>query len=162
MTPPDQICRWHDLSDSAYNTSFTSSSTHDHPYPSTFLRLSLSSIPYPSHVNLTLNGTSVDLTPGFPLSWEGTKDRRWVELPLDPLATGEITLSIDLTQRGKAEPAGQGGKMISSVEIIQYGQGFHSDPDYIGAFPTYSENGKMYLRPVSHAMPGVWRLLLRL
>lgn len=91
-------------------------------YPSAHLRVSLSSIPYPSHINLTLNGQRVDLSPAFEESWTGSKDRRWVDLDLPRgIAGGSVHLRAELTREGKTEPAGQGGKMITSVEIMEYG-----------------------------------------
>ncbi len=51
------------------------STNHARLYPSAHLRVSLSSIPYPSHINLTLNGQRVDLSPAFEESWTGSKDR---------------------------------------------------------------------------------------
>ncbi|EIW73619.1 hypothetical protein TREMEDRAFT_26270 [Tremella mesenterica DSM 1558] len=146
---PLQAYPWHDLSSSPYTISFTSSSTPLHPYPSAFLRLSLSSIPQASHVNLTLNEQSIDLTAGFPPLWEGSKDRRWVELPIFPLSEESYILQVALTDEGRDEPTGKGGKMLTSVEIIEYGRGFRHELGFVGAFPTYSIDGRMSLRPTN-------------
>lgn len=83
----------------------------------------MSSIPHPHHVDVRLNGELLDLDSAFPGGkWKGSKDRRWVEVPLpDGLARRRGEVSVELTKAGKKEPAGQGGKMITSVEIIEYG-----------------------------------------
>lgn len=119
------IRRWHDLSKSAYEIRFFGSNPVGpaaRTYPSAHLRVSLSSIPYPSHINFTINGERLDLTPAFEKSWKGSKDRRWVDLALDDgIPGGSVHVKAVLTSEGRAEPAGQGGKMISSVEIMEYG-----------------------------------------
>ena len=98
-------------------------------YPSGLLRISLSSIPYPSHLNFTINDLPLDLSPGFPSDWSGSKDRRWVEMSLSELATGMIRISVSLTKIGQEEEEGQGGKMITSLEVMSYGP-----PDRSAAF----------------------------
>lgn len=85
--------------------------------------MSLSSIPYPHHVSVKLNDQNLDLSVAFSGGgWKGSKDRRWVEVDLPyGLPEGPGNVSVSLTQEGESEPAGQGGKMITSVEIMEYG-----------------------------------------
>lgn len=87
------------------------------------MRMSLSSIPYPDHVDVRLNGHSLNIAGSFPGDeWKGSKDRRWVEVELPKgIESGHNEVSVALTEKGKRESAGQGGKMITSVEIIEYG-----------------------------------------
>ncbi|KAK4687763.1 hypothetical protein P7C73_g2354, partial [Tremellales sp. Uapishka_1] len=119
---PFQAYPWHNLTSSSYTVSFNSTSLDPASYPTARLRTSLSSIPFPSHVNLTLNAKSVDLHPAFPDSWAGSLDRRWIEIPLPAgLPPGENTISVELTQEGREAKEGQGGKMITSLEIAEYG-----------------------------------------
>ena len=124
--------RWHDLDQAPYKVSFNSSNmvaaSGKLGYPKAALRMSLSSIPYPSHISLKLNSEEVDLTPAFSPDWAGVKDRRWVELPLPGLPAGLNDIVIELTGEGKAEPAGQGGKMMTSIEIMEFGGDERSVP----------------------------------
>lgn len=118
---------WYNLTNGPYDITFSSSNpSRSHhptrPYPSALLRTSLSSIPYASHINLTMNGRRVDLSPALPTAWDGSRDRRWVELPLPlGLPGGKIVISVGLTNEGLAAEGGQGGKMITSLEIMEYG-----------------------------------------
>jgi hypothetical protein len=126
QTLADSI-RWHDLSTSSYNisfTSFNSISQHEAPaYPTALLRFSLSSIPYPSHISFQLNSKPLNLSSAFPSApWEGSNDRRWLEVVLGSgLPAGENLISVELTEDGKKAEEGQGGKMITSLEIMEYG-----------------------------------------
>jgi hypothetical protein len=85
--------------------------------------MSLSSIPYPDHISVRLNGQPLNISSAYPGgAWDGSKDRRWVEIDLPcGLAPGAGDFSVQLTKAGEDEPAGQGGKMITSVELIEYG-----------------------------------------
>ena len=121
---------WFNLSNGGYNISFTSFNPENIDsskplYPTAFFRASMSSIPYPSHISITLNGKEVNLSSSFPSSpdpWDGSKDRRWVEIPLsNGLPNGVNHLDVQLTQEGYEAEEGQGGKMITSLEIIEYG-----------------------------------------
>ena len=88
------------------------------------MQISLSSIPYPSHINLTLNSKEVNLSSVFPDLWAGSLDRRWLEVPLpDGLPAGENVVDVSLTDKGLNAVEGQGGKMITSMEIMEYGGG---------------------------------------
>lgn len=152
---PLQDYPWHNLDESDYDIKFTPSSVQDgDQYDTARLELSLSSIPYPSHVNLTLNGTEVDLTSAFPDNeWKGSLDRRWVSVILEggiPASKEPITVHVSLTEEGRKAKAGQGGKMITSIEVVEYGADGRANlsPGFIGAFPTYSTEGNVTLRPV--------------
>ena len=88
-------------------------------------------------MRISIDGTTVDLAGAFAKGeWEGSKDRRWLVLPLafDFRGRGRrehghrhrdearnVTLKVELTEKGKREEAGRGGKVLSSVELIQYG-----------------------------------------
>ena len=67
----------------------------------------------------------MNLSSAFPSApWEGSHDRRWVEVPLpNGLHGGENVVGVELTPEGLAAQEGQGGKMITSLEIIEYGGG---------------------------------------
>lgn len=144
------------------------------------LRASLSSIPHSSHITFVLNGYILGLADGFPEAWEGSLDRRWLEIPLNletGLQSGCNTIKVALTDEGRRARAGQGGKMIASLEIIEYGGNgrlvcemmkfsssityesfsFNHTEGFIGAFPTYAMDGTVRLRPVREAS----RLFLR-
>nr|XP_031859609.1 uncharacterized protein CI109_004884 [Kwoniella shandongensis]KAA5526681.1 hypothetical protein CI109_004884 [Kwoniella shandongensis] len=147
---PLQFYPWHDLDNSSYVISFNSTNTSKGQYPTALLRASLSSIPFASHISITLNGNSLDLSDGFPSAWKGSKDRRWLEVPLERgLSEGESTVKVELTKKGRKEVAGQGGKMITSLEIVEYGgEGrFNQTEGFVGAFPTYAMDGSVTLRP---------------
>ncbi|GFZ45344.1 hypothetical protein JCM24511_03070 [Saitozyma sp. JCM 24511] len=162
---PLQEYPWYNLTEGPYNITFQSSNpaskhvgpvgfhgSSEPPYPTALLRLSLSSIPQPGHINLTLNSRHIDLSAGFPKSWAGSKDRRWVEVPLEEgLPAGENVVDVRLTHEGTEEQEGEGGKMITSLEIMEYGgEGrFNNSLGFIGAFPTYSMDGRVTLRPTN-------------
>ena len=114
---------WFNLTESAYKTTFISSNVPNQAlYPSSMLRFSLSSIPYPSHIRFLLNEQVIDLSKAFLPEWEGSLDRRWLQLALmEPLPAGENRLVVELTQKGFDAKEGQGGKMLTSVEIMEYG-----------------------------------------
>lgn len=120
---------WHDLDISSWAISFNSSNLISHQkggpsYPTALLRASLSSIPHSSHITFVLNGYILGLADGFPEAWEGSLDRRWLEIPLNletGLQSGCNTIKVALTDEGRRARAGQGGKMIASLEIIEYG-----------------------------------------
>lgn len=148
-----QSYTWHNLNTS-WSASFPSANSDKdcEAYNNSMLRLSLSSIPQPDHVNVTLNGENIDLAPGFLHEMENSKDRRWVEIFLsDPLPVGNSSLSIELTPKGREAEEGKGGKMVTSVEIIEYGRSFRKEEGFVGAFPTTQGNGTVTLRPVSYA-----------
>ncbi|WRT67637.1 uncharacterized protein IL334_004609 [Kwoniella shivajii] len=150
-----QAYPWHDLDIGDYNSTFMSFNdfaSHTKSYPTALLRTSLSSIPHPSHVNLTLNGRPLDLKNYFPTEWQNSLDRRWLDISLlDGLELGENVIRVSLTEEGRKEKAGQGGKMITSLEVIEYGgQGrFNHTLGHIGAYRTFSMNGKVTLRPTN-------------
>ncbi len=88
--------------------------------------MSISSIPSPSHLNVTIASTPIPFSL-FPES-EGSKDRAWVEVPLDRGLGGftgqrakEMVVKVGLTKEGLQAEEGQGGKMITSLEILEYG-----------------------------------------
>jgi hypothetical protein len=164
---PLQAYPWHDLDDNDYEVDFTPTGG---VYPSALLRLSLSSIPAASHIDVSIGGAPVDISASFPPEWEGSLDRRWIEVPLsrglmavaglhldqdqDHVRPLKLTFAARLTAKGKKATPGKGGKMISSVEVIEYGEKCNTTPGFIGAFPTYSENGTVTLRPVSEEWTG--------
>lgn len=86
-------------------------------------------------MRISIDGTTVDLAGAFAKGeWEGSKDRRWLVLPLafdfrgrgwrehgHPGEARNVTLKVELTEEGRREQAGRGGRVLSSVELIQYG-----------------------------------------
>lgn len=142
--------RWHDLTDESYSIAFEGSNKpfKKQRYVRSLLRVSLSSIPHPSHIIIALNGDLVDLEEAFPKDWEGSLDRRWLEVPLDAIPAGPNLLEVELSGLGRKAKAGQGGKMVTSVEIIEYAENFNADEGFIGAFKTLAEDGGVTLRPV--------------
>lgn len=154
---PLQAYPWHDLDGGLYEVEFDASNEAEkgeskgkRRYTTARLRLSLSSIPYASHVKLTLNDAEVNLSPQFAKDWDGVLDRRWVHLPLpDGVPGGRVRVKVELTEDGRKAEAGQGGKMISSIEIAEYARGFNAKKGFVGAFPTYDDHGGVTLRPVS-------------
>lgn len=86
------------------------------------IRFSLSSIPAPDHIKFTLNGHAVDLSAAFKSEWKGSLDRRWLEVRLpNGLPAGENKVVVRLTDKGEKAKTGQGGKMLTSLEFIEYG-----------------------------------------
>ncbi|WVF69295.1 hypothetical protein IAT40_004071 [Kwoniella sp. CBS 6097] len=151
---PLQVYPWHDLQASPYSITFNSSNGARAPnaYPTAMLRASLSSIPHASHVEIILNGNILDISASFPAEWAGSHDRRWLELPLsNGLDSTVNTIQVKLTDEARKAPAGQGGKMVTSLEIIEYGGHgrFNHTEGHIGAFPTYAMDGKISLRPTN-------------
>lgn len=57
----------------------------------------------------------------------GGKDRAWVQVQLEeglgafPAEGGVHRLRVDLTDEGRKAEEGQGGKMLTSIEVIEYG-----------------------------------------
>jgi hypothetical protein len=148
------MCRWYNLSTAPWTASFISSNPIESTalYPNALLRISLSSIPNPSHLEIMLNSKAIDLTAGFPADWAGSHDRRWVEIPIEAgIPGGEIRVKVSLTKEGRKAKEGQGGKMLTSFEVLEYGTAdrFNATHGFIGAFPTYSMTGTVTLRPVS-------------
>lgn len=149
---PLQAYPWHNLDEGRWSATFTASNVTGKKGTTGMLRTSLSSIPYPSHVRITLQGKDLDLKSAFPPApWKGSFDRRWLEVALPHGLAEDIpfTIVVELTKEGRKAKAGQGGKMVTSVEIIEYGKNCNVEPGFIGAFPTYSETGSVTLRPVS-------------
>nr|ODN91502.1 guanine nucleotide exchange protein for ADP-robosylation factor [Cryptococcus depauperatus CBS 7855] len=163
---PLQVYAWHNLDESPWNITFRSfnprTENHDKddiPYPNSLLRASLTSIPDPSHINIKLNGFPLNLSNVFPEEWKDSLDRRWLEIPLMAIQTGangggvvpgQNVVEVYLTEMGKKARAGQGGKMMSSMEIVEYGGNgrFNHTQGFVGAFPTYDVDGHVHLRPV--------------
>ncbi|WVR06226.1 hypothetical protein IAU60_003256 [Kwoniella sp. DSM 27419] len=143
---------WFDLDQADYAITFNDSTAGEDstPYPTALVRLSLSSIPYPSHVDVRINDQPLNLTSQFPLSWAGSLDRRWVEVPLPMgLNPGSNHIQVGLTEKGRLARAGQGGKMLTSLEVIEYGVTFNHEEGFVGAFPTYALDGSVTLRPTN-------------
>jgi hypothetical protein len=67
----------------------------------------------------------MDLSTGFPNTpeWNGSRDRRWIEIQVGQgiIEPGENVIQVHLTPDGRETSEPQGGKMITSVEVIQYG-----------------------------------------
>lgn len=115
--------RWYNFSHGPYRTSFISNNYPKHRfYPTAMIRFSLSSIPAPDHIKFTLNGHAVDLSAAFKSEWKGSLDRRWLEVRLpNGLPAGENKVVVRLTDKGEKAKTGQGGKMLTSLEFIEYG-----------------------------------------
>jgi hypothetical protein len=119
-------CRWQNLSQTPYEIHFKSSTSPSNRYPTAMIRASISGISDPSQLSFTLNDSPLDLATGFPDTpeWTGSRDRRWIEVQVneDVIKDGENVIKVDLTEEGKRQTEPQGGKMITSVEVIQYGE----------------------------------------
>lgn len=148
---PMQAYPWHNLDEGGYSISFTGSNKpfKKQRYVRSLLRVSLSSIPDPTHVIIALNGDVVDLDAAFPEEWKNSLDRRWLEVPMGAVPAGDNLLEVELSGLGREAEPGQGGKMVTSVEIIEYAEDFNAEEGFIGAFPTYAVDGGVTLRPVS-------------
>ncbi|WWC95938.1 hypothetical protein V866_002805 [Kwoniella sp. B9012] len=149
-----QAYPWWDLDSERFNVTFNSANIYENAhisYPTALLRTSLSSIPHPSHINFTLNDDSINLMPYFTKDLEGSLDRRWLDIIIPGLKPGENTIQVELTDKGKEAEAGQGGKMLTSLEVIEYGgEGqFNHTIGHIGAYPTFSIKGHVTLRPTN-------------
>jgi len=90
------------------------------------IRASISGISDPAQISFTLNGEAMDLSSGFPSTpeWTGSRDRRWIEIQVGEgvIQQGENVIKVHLTEEGRETSEPQGGKMITSVEVIQYGE----------------------------------------
>lgn len=124
------------------------------------IRASISGLSSPDQLSFTLNSHPVDLESGFPDTpqWTGSRDRRWIEAHITDKylsERGENVIQVELTDKGREGEEPQGGKMITSVEVIQYGEEgrFNGSEGYVGAFPTFDDHGRMTLRPVSPPLP---------
>jgi len=117
--------RWQNLTETPYEIAFDSSETEDRKYPTAMIRASISGISLPSELSFTLNESPMDLSTGFPDTpeWTGSRDRRWIEVPVEAgsVNEGRNVIRVHLTEEGKSTSEPQGGKMITSVEVIQYG-----------------------------------------
>jgi hypothetical protein len=89
------------------------------------IRASISGISQPDHLIVTLNGAEpLDISSGFPTGddWAGSRDRRWIEIHNKGLMVpGENSIEVRLTDKGKAQEEPQGGKILSSIEVLEYG-----------------------------------------
>jgi hypothetical protein len=105
-----------------YKTQFSATNGS---YPTALLRLSISGIPYESHLDVSLNGVRVNYS--IPPQSRGENDRSWIQVPLESGlgAYGDrsrhFELVVRLSEVGRSAPVTQGGKMRSSVELIEYG-----------------------------------------
>jgi hypothetical protein len=108
---------------------------------------------------------SIPLSFQLPDSWEGSYDRVWLEIAIPKgFAPGESTLSVELSDEGKAHPEGPGGRLLGSLEVIEYGgdercvlsvstssvtyiSRFNATAGVVGAFPTFAFDGGVTLRP---------------
>lgn len=120
------MSRWQNLTETSYEITFNSSETEERPYPTGMIRASISGISDPAQISFTLNGEPMDLSSGFPSSpeWTGSRDRRWIEIQVGEgvIQQGENVIKVHLTEEGRETSEPQGGKMITSVEVIQYGE----------------------------------------
>ena len=118
--------RWQNLTETPYEITFNSSESEDRKYPTAMIRASISGISSPSELAFTLNGEPLDLSTGFPETpeWRGSRDRRWIEAQVGEgtVTPGKNVIQVHLTDEGRKTSEPQGGKMITSVEVIQYGE----------------------------------------
>ena len=167
--------RWQNLTETPCEITFNSSEFEDRKYPTAMIRASISGISSPSELSFTLNGAALDLSTGFPDTpeWRGSRDRRWIEAQVGAgsINAGKNVIQVHLTDEGRKTSEPQGGKMITSVEVIQHGEAdryvniiypvaddrFNGDLDFVGAFPTFDDHKRMSLRPVSRVMPSLPR-----
>jgi hypothetical protein len=117
--------RWQNLTETPYEITFNSSDSKERKYPTGMIRASISGISAPSELSFTLNGSPMDLSTGFPDTpeWNGSRDRRWIEIQTGEgtITPGRNVIQVHLTDEGRQASEPQGGKMITSVEVIQYG-----------------------------------------
>ncbi|OCF73104.1 hypothetical protein I204_06334 [Kwoniella mangroviensis CBS 8886] len=149
-----QAYPWWDLDSGLFNVTFNSAIIPENDnvsYPTALLRTSLSSISHPSHIHFTLNDESINLMPYFTKDLDGSLDRRWLDVQIPGLKAGENTIKVELTDEGKQAEAGQGGKMLTSLEVIEYGEEgrFNHTIGHIGAYPTFDIKGHVTLRPTN-------------
>lgn len=71
-----QSYAWHNLNSSWSGTAQSANYPTYDAYDNSMLRLSLSSIAQPDHINVTLNGNNIDLAPGFLPEMKDSLDRR--------------------------------------------------------------------------------------
>nr|XP_019045817.1 hypothetical protein I302_06208 [Kwoniella bestiolae CBS 10118]OCF24747.1 hypothetical protein I302_06208 [Kwoniella bestiolae CBS 10118] len=145
-----QAYPWWDLDQGEYNITFSSSSVSQ-SYPTALLRTSLSSIPSPSHLDFALNGITLNLSRYFADGLEGSLDRRWLDIMLPGLKDSRNVIKVELTDEGRKAEAGLGGKMLTSLEVIEYGGNgrFNHTLGHVGAYPTFDLKGHMTLRPTN-------------
>jgi hypothetical protein len=117
------VCkRWHDLTAKSYRVRFNAS---EGDYPTAMLHFSISGLPYEDHVDVRLNNVPVEFS--IPPYSRGGNDRAWVRVNM---AQGlqeygnrsqEYQFDVRLTKKGRNAEETQGGKMLTSVQIIEYG-----------------------------------------
>jgi len=114
--------RWHDLTGNNYRVRFNAS---EGDYPTAMLHFSISGLPYEDHVDVRLNNVPVEFA--IPSYSRGGNDRAWVRVNM---AQGlheygnrsqEYQFDVRLTKKGRDAKETQGGKMLTSVQIIEYG-----------------------------------------
>jgi hypothetical protein len=94
-------------------------------YPSALLHFSISGLPYESYIDVRLNGVPVDFS--IPSYSRGGTDRAWVRVDLTQgleaygNRSSEFEFVVGLTQAGRATEEPQGGKMLASVQLIEFG-----------------------------------------
>lgn len=123
---------WHYLGDGAFRATFTS----DGKAWKSEIQYSASGIATADTMEVRLDGQT--LAPWTP----GHKDREFNEIIRDQgfsAGSHEITFT---------EKISDGDNWLSDLTIFEYGQGYHLDPEYIGAYPLHSEtNALMGYRP---------------
>jgi hypothetical protein len=118
---------WENLAGGPFTAKFKS----DGNYAWAALRFSTSGAPQHGDIAVTLDGQDV------PYDDAGTVDRTFYDLVLDHgFASGahELTFSENTHDRDN---------WVSSVTIYEYGDGYHGDNDYIGAYPLFDEGGHL-------------------
>jgi hypothetical protein len=126
---------WHKLSRGPYRAAFTS----DGRYDVTAINLSASGIAADEQWRVTLDGEPL------PLSSPGHDDRSFYELRLDAgMAAGRHELRVE-------ETGLDSNNWVSSLTVHEFGEGYHFDDDYVGAFPLFEEGGRVAGYRPTHA-----------
>jgi hypothetical protein len=89
------------------------------------LHFSISGLPYEDHIDVRLNDVPIKFQ--IPSYSRGGGDRAWVRVIMDQGLMGygnrshEYEFDVRLTKKGRNAEETQGGKMLTSVQLIEYG-----------------------------------------
>lgn len=117
---------WHNLKNGPYKAKFTS----DGQQAATTLRFSASGMGNDGDLRVQLDGRD------FAIRGPNTDDRKFYNFDFGALSAGDHEIVFTETQH-------DGNNYVSSLDMHEYGAGFHFDNDFVGAYPVFAEDGSV-------------------
>jgi len=117
---------WHNLINGPYTATFNS----DGNYPFASMNLSASGLPNTDSLKIELNNQPL------PYVGPGSDDRFFHRYDLPGFGSGSHSLKFTQMEQDS-------NNWVSSLAIHEYAEDYHFDPDYIGAYPVFSQSGSV-------------------